>query len=515
MKSLRHSTDFEAAIAPKGPMKRVVVAIFIVILCFCAIFGKVLLDAREAAHKQAVQIAERLAATLSTEIERNIESYNLSLEGLIDNLKYPEVTTVSPEVRQALLFDRSSTAKHLHAITLLDENGIVRLDSRTPFVKPVDRSDRDYFQAHKGNNSSGLYIGAPFLTPNTHQYVIAISRRLSNSDGAFAGVVVGTVRLSYFKEVFKNGSLGLNGNISLLRTDGKLLIRWPYQEAMLGYDLSRSDLFKRFPLVKAGHFETNNLTDGVRRIVVYSQIGDLPLIIGVGQSTNDIYAEWRRYAFSLASLLVLLCIVSGALTIYLIREIKRRNAAETTLAVLATEDGLTALANRRYFETVFDREWRRAMRDQSPIALVMCDADHFKHYNDAYGHQTGDRLLRIIGEVMNNSIRRETDLVARYGGDEFAILLPGSSIDDATRVAGHTQALFAAACTQDGIAGSSLSIGVASVIPRHGEKKSSLVSAADRALYQAKTLGRNRNEIAPTSTYKPTLVASVGQQSAA
>ena len=446
-------------------MKQAVAAIFIVTLCFCAIFGKVLLDAREAARKQAVQVAERLVATLSNEIARNIESYNLSLQGVIENLKYPEIAKLSPEVRQALLFDRSATAKHLHAITLLDENGIVRLDSRTPFPQAVDRSERDYFKVHKGAERVGLFVSAPFLTPNTNHYVIAISRRLSNPDGSFAGVVVGSVRLSYFQEVFKNGSLGLNGNISLLRDDGKLLTRWPFQQAMLGYDLKRSELFRHFPQDKSGHFETRNLTDGVRRIVVYSQIGDLPLIIGVGQATNDIYVGWNRYAITLVSLLTVLCVVSIGLSLYLIREIRRRSAAEEALALLASKDSLTGLANRRNFDEVIEREWRRATRERASISLIMCDVDHFKRYNDTLGHQAGDNLLKVVSEAMQHSILRGADLAARYGGDEFAILLPKASIDGATRIAKNIQNYLAEACVSNNIVAGTLSIGIASIVP--------------------------------------------------
>ena len=114
---------------------------------------------------------------------RNIESYDLSLRAVIDNLAYPEITTVSPELRQLVLFDRSATAKHLDAIVLLDQNGIVRLDSRTPFPKPVSRAERDYFQFHKNSQVFALHISEPIVARETGTRVITISRRLSNPDG--------------------------------------------------------------------------------------------------------------------------------------------------------------------------------------------------------------------------------------------------------------------------------------------------------------------------------------------
>jgi diguanylate cyclase (GGDEF)-like protein len=336
-----------------------------------------------------------------------------------------------------------------------------------------------------------------------------------HSDGSFAGVVVGSIRLSYFQQLFRDALLGSKGNITLSRTDGTLLMRWPYQEEMLGRDLKGAELYKRLALAPSGRFETRSVTDGVHRLVVYSQIGDLPLVIGVGQSTADIYAEWRRYAFTVSLMMALLCVMSVMLALYLAREMRRRNAAETTLAALAKTDGLTGLFNRRYFNEAIDREWRHAKRERCSIALIMCDADMFKSYNDCHGHQAGDNLLQAIGSAMKQSIRRGTDVTARYGGDEFAILLPETSAVVAAQLAEQVRSNLAEICNQRGIARSTISIGVAAVVPASGEDPGSLVAAADQALYRAKKLGRDRIEVAPSRTFQPTLVASADEQCAA
>jgi diguanylate cyclase (GGDEF)-like protein len=257
------------------------------------------------------------------------------------------------------------------------------------------------------------------------------------------------------------------------------------------------------------------LTDGVHRLVVYSQIDDLPLVIGVGQSTADIYAEWRSSAFTIGLLMALLCAMSIVLALYLARQMRRRSAAETTLAVLAMTDSLTGLANRRQFDDALEREWRRAIREQLPLALVMCDADLFKSYNDRHGHLAGDNLLQAIGIAMNQMIRRGADVAARYGGDEFAVLLPGASADDAVQISEQVRSRFAEQCLQQGIAPASLSIGVASVVPSAGEDQASLVAAADEAAYRAKKLGRDRSEVAPILTRRLSLVADSDRQNAA
>jgi diguanylate cyclase (GGDEF)-like protein len=338
---------------------------------------------------------------------------------------------------------------------------------------------------------------------------------LSNPDGSFAGVVAGSVRLSYFQQLFKDAALGPNGNITLSHTDGTLLMRWPYQDAMLGRSLRGGELYKRLAVARSGQFEAPSITDGVNRLTVYSQIGDLPLVIGVGQSSTDIYAEWRSYASMVGLMMLLLCATSVVLALYLAREMGRRNAAEASLAVQATMDGLTGLSNRRYLSEAFDREWRRAMRDRTSLALVMCDADLFKTYNDRYGHQAGDRLLQAIGMAMKQSIQRSTDVAARYGGDEFAILLPTASAGGGARIADEVRSRLPGLCDELGIAPLQLSIGVAALVPEPGEDQAVLMAAADQALYRAKDLGRDRIVVAEGRSFKPVLVETSDLHSAA
>jgi hypothetical protein len=173
----RKTNDARAA---NRPAKRLAAVIFVVALCFCAICGKVLLDARHAAWERAGEMAVGLVSTITSEIARNIESYDLSLQAVIENLAYPEIVSISPELRQRVLFDRSAAAKHLHAIAFVDENGFVRLDSRTPFPEPVSRANRDFFQFHKTHKTSGIHVSQPFIAPTIGTHIVALSRRVSN-----------------------------------------------------------------------------------------------------------------------------------------------------------------------------------------------------------------------------------------------------------------------------------------------------------------------------------------------
>ncbi len=176
-----------------------------------------------------------------------------------------------------------------------------------------------------------------------------------------------------------------------------------------------------------------------------------------------------------------------------ITEIKR---AQETLRSLSYLDGLSGIANRRYFEEILQREWKRAARTSLPLSLLMADIDHFKAYNDTYGHLFGDDCLKQVAKVMNETVRRPADLVARYGGEEFAIVLPDTDLEGANVVAEmlrleveRLQIQHSASLVCDNI---TISLGGATAIPNKNMPPTTLISEADNALYLAKKEGRNR-----------------------
>jgi diguanylate cyclase (GGDEF)-like protein/PAS domain S-box-containing protein len=167
------------------------------------------------------------------------------------------------------------------------------------------------------------------------------------------------------------------------------------------------------------------------------------------------------------------------------------------LSEQASTDGLTGLANRRAFDIALDREWRHAARVGAPLSLLMIDVDHFKKFNDRYGHQAGDDCLRAVAEGILGNIRRPRDLLARYGGEEFVVILPATAIDGADSMAQAIQrAVNADLISHNGSPEGhvTVSIGVACSRPMRDGGPALLVEAADSALYAAKRNGRNRVE---------------------
>ncbi len=179
------------------------------------------------------------------------------------------------------------------------------------------------------------------------------------------------------------------------------------------------------------------------------------------------------------------------------KELEEKNVE---LERLSSLDGLTGIANRRIFDEFTKKEWGRAAREDQSLSLILIDIDHFKPYNDNYGHQGGDDCLRQVAQKLASSVKRPTDLVARYGGEEFAVVMPGTDLEGAKSIAASlcegisSMSLpHAHSSTADCV---TISLGVASMTPSAGGKPQELIEKADEALYKAKESGRNQFQLA-------------------
>ncbi|WP_428827669.1 diguanylate cyclase [Azonexus sp. IMCC34842] len=174
---------------------------------------------------------------------------------------------------------------------------------------------------------------------------------------------------------------------------------------------------------------------------------------------------------------------------------RKLDTANHELKRLSASDGLTGIANRRFFDEYISREWRRARRSATSIALLMCDVDHFKLYNDTYGHQAGDDCLRQVANAIATNLERASDIAARYGGEEFAVVLPETAIGGTLFVAEkirHAIHQLNIPHSASQLGRVTLSIGIAAATPDAGNSAEELIKAADQALYKAKDEGRDR-----------------------
>ncbi len=186
---------------------------------------------------------------------------------------------------------------------------------------------------------------------------------------------------------------------------------------------------------------------------------------------------------------------SGSYIVAIARDITERKRLEHKLRQLSTEDSLTSVFNRRYFDDMLAQEWRRMLRVQQSLSLLMIDVDCFKHFNDTYGHVGGDACLRQIANEMNTQMRRAGDIIARYGGEEFVVILPQTDVETAEALADtlrksieNLRVEHVGMESEDVV---TVSIGVATLVPTASQTPLKLLTLADQALYAAKACGRN------------------------
>ena len=456
------------------------------VIGFSAICANVMLDMRRGVEELARQSLDNLASSIDADISRNIELYDLSLRAVASSMILPEIQQVSKPIRHLILFDHAATAKHFGAIQVFDANGQLTIDASTLDARSENRADEAYFAIHRDHPDAGLFLSRPML--HRGAYAIVLSRRITGADGSFLGVVAGSIRFSYFHELFERLSLDADDTITVLRRDRTIIMRRPFDLDVIGKNLGDRPAWNPAKLSDGGSYLGLGPVDAIPRLYV-RRSGASPLFVVVGKPLDTILSLWRREATRIGAIMVALVAFVLAATLILAREIRRRGEAEDKLEELATTDALTGLRNRRKFDAAIESEWRRAVRHRTPLSLLLIDADHFKAYNDTHGHQAGDQVLVGIAICISDSVKRAGDCAARYGGEEFAVLLPDMAAAEALAVAEIIRRKVEG--WSDDATPSTVSIGIASTTPTAEVDWPQFVHAADKALYAAKASGRN------------------------
>jgi signal transduction histidine kinase len=329
-------------------------------------------DARQVAWDRSAQSADNLTAALASDIAHNMESFDLSLQAVVAGLRHPETQWMNSELRDDILFARAATAPQFGAILVLDESGRIVIDSRHRTPLGQSFADRDFFRAQRDATVPGLFVSAPFRGRDG-DWVIALSRPLDRRDGRFAGIVVGTLRLDYIRQLFESVELGANGTIVLFRTDSTMLLRIPYDERALGRQLANSEVLRQVEVKASGSLDAISAFDGQHRLYTYRRLGALPLVLVVGQASETILAEWRLKAATTTvvtlGLVAVLLLLAGVLR----AELRQRNRTETELAQKNTALG-AILREMPDGVQVFDRAGQLIAWNDQVFALTDLDA---------------------------------------------------------------------------------------------------------------------------------------------
>ena len=448
------------------------------------------------AMTQARNTAQNLVLSLQKETERNLDIYQLVMGDVVTSMETPSVLQLPPEVRRLVAFSAANSVGELGVIFAADAAGNAVLDSRSVPPPKFNVSDRDYFLVQQQQNGVGLYLSKPFVprVGNAGQPSIALSLRLNDANGQFAGIVAGTLRLNYFHQLFEGSILGDHGTLTLLRTDGTVLMRRPFHSDNIGSTLAGGHSFP--PLVQADHgtYVDVAVLDHIERLYSFRRIGNYPLVVVVGLATEDIYAGWRKRAFAIGMVTAILNVLTIMLVLMFSGQLRTRFAMERQLQTLAWFDALTGLPNRAQLNKETSRILTNASRNSSQFAILFIDLDRFKRVNDTQGHSAGDEVLSEIARRLRNCVRGE-DVIGRLGGDEFLAVLQNCDVHRAAHVAGRIlQALYRPITVNakyDTSITLSASIGV-SLYPHDGEDVDALLRNADMAMYKAKSTGRNQ-----------------------
>ncbi len=315
------------------PMTRMVLTGAVAAMCgVMALTAWTIWDARRVAETNAIQTTGNLISALDHDIGRNIEIYDLSLRNVIDGLRSPGLAALTPALRNRVLFDGSAAAQDLGAIYVLDRDGNIILDARPFPPKLTSFADRESFTVQRDHSDAGLYLSAPYRRSlGDKDWAMSFSRRIDRPDGSFGGVVIGTLKLSYFQRLFAGVDLGAHGTLALFRADGPILMRMPYDDANIGRDLRNAPVFAHVGRSEAGYFEASGAIDDVNRIFVYRKLANLPLVLVAGVATRDIFAEWRQKAVFTAAALAVLFAIAVLLALALRRELRRSASADALL----------------------------------------------------------------------------------------------------------------------------------------------------------------------------------------
>ncbi|VWB23642.1 diguanylate cyclase [Burkholderia lata] len=488
----RHTASIVARIlSPRG----VLVAGIVLLMFSWGLSTSLLIEARRDANDHAVENARNLMLLIERDIARNIELYDLSLQNVVDGIADPELMTLPPRQRHRLLFDRAATGEYLGSIFVMDAHGNIVIDSSVSPARQGNFADRDYFAVHRDGLAQGLYISKPYAARlRGGALTIALSRRISRPDGTFAGIVVGTLSIDYFRALLDGLAVGKHGSAAIVENNGTLVSRLPYDPHMVGLDLHSSPLFIESQGTRDGALTGVGAIDGIRRIYVYRHLAGLPLIVDVAPAEIDIYASWHHRA---VWTVVLMCLFTGFIawgSLALSRELKRRQIAESKLYRLAHTDALTGVDNRGTFDMVLAKEAQRASRSGRPLSVLFVDVDHFKAFNDYYGHPAGDDVLRRVAQTASHCLRRDSDHVARYGGEEFVVTLPDTDAQGALTVAeGIRRAIAALGIEHAKSPYGRVTASIGAATSANGRvNAATLLRRADEALYRAKSGGRNR-----------------------
>jgi diguanylate cyclase (GGDEF)-like protein len=489
----------------------------------------------ESAHTEVIDLARH-----GVEAQREIIYSVRALLQIVSRV-YARVPLDSPSCSQYIT-GLTANIPWIRDLSIASTDGRLKC-STDPLAVGLNVSDRPHFQSALNSREFAL---SDYLINRLNQVPSLVATfPIITDDGSINGVVLAVINLQWIGDLAATAAEHSGASVFLLDSGGTLIAGSADQQAFIGKRLAGSALTQEMLANDDGTMTAPGF-DGVRRIFAYVRVPWTQARLAVGLDENAVHSGIDReidlayVQLGVFGMFVLLLAWFGGehLVVRPIRSLVRTAArfgrgdlhvraahepwvaefaplaaalddmaaklaareeelqiANQHLDELASLDGLSGLANRRGFDRELERDWQNANQNRRPIALMMVDIDHFKLFNDRYGHVAGDTCLRAVGETLSLVTLEEAVLVARYGGEEFALLLPGLDIGRARALAEEARRSVEDLLinhSESPCGHVTVSIGVESMVPESYQTSANLVEAADRALYDAKRRGRNK-----------------------
>ena len=481
-----------------------VIFMLTVILAFLGVEGWRTWRDYHAAFSSARDSVTNLARATAQHAEDAIRQVDVLTAALGERVEGDGLQNIDVPRIHNLLVQQAKLMPQLHGLFIYGPDGKWIVTDKEMIPDPANNADRDYFQYHRANTDRNVRIGDVVKSKSTDDLIIPISRRLNNPDGSFAGVLLGTIKVSYFVDYYGDFKIDDKGALVLALRNGTILVRRPFIASVIGQSLADSEVFKNYlPFSSQGIAEVRAVVDGTQRLYGYRALSTYPLVVETGLSRESIIAPWRWDLIKTGFVLMSVITAFTVFGLIVLRQLRQRivmekdlRRAHQAMKDMALTDSLTGLANRRRLDTALIDEIRLARRQGSSISLIMIDVDHFKLYNDSYGHAAGDDCLSAVGQAIAQAVKRPGDLAVRYGGEEFSVLLPNTDIRGAALVAQEIlEAIRSLRMEHKAhpLGHVTASAGIAVGKPAEQEvSPATLIESADKLLYAAKQKGRDR-----------------------
>lgn len=473
--------------------QQVRVATVLVCLGLLVTAGILLWQARAAALSSAEKTTRNLVGMLTQHTERTFDSVDMLLKVVARELGPKPEDPIRKSELSAKIAQFAQDLPHIMSVRLLDPNSSAPLFEFFRTVPTGRSADAEALATHASNHYLGLQIGQPYFDEKAKAWVVGVSRRVSGQEGVPGLVTQALLNLEYLNDFYSSLDMGTDSSISVIRTDGIMIARRPFNPTDIGRNVSGA-LWPSIGERVQGNYHITALTDSITRIYGFRRLDRTPLVITAGLSEAAILTDWKKEATRAMGIAGIAAFVLLILGEALARLIGHREKAERDLIHAAEHDSLTGLSNRAAFQEQLDM---LVANTDLPLCVLLLDLDEFKSINDTLGHDAGDSLLAAAA-VRLTRIVPNRGLVARLGGDEFAIVVP-----DALEVGRITARSILASLRQPfpyqgQTVLTAASIGI-SVFPDHGQSASELLKNADIAMYSAKESGRGRYAIFETS----------------